>query len=148
MKIETRYFGEVEIDITEAVRFSQPLYGFEKLEKYALLSDSTISDCFLWLQAIDDKDTCFILVDPSVLFYHYEPTLTPDMLRQVGCTKAEDVVIRLVAVIPENFNASTVNLKCPIVINTTGHCAAQVMLEDDYPIRAPLVEGGEEAPPC
>lgn len=148
MKIETRYFGEVEIDIKEAVRFAQPIYGFEKLTNYALLSDSTISDCFLWLQSIDDRDICFILVDPSVLFYHYAPELTSEMLRQVGCTKAEDVVIRLVAVIPDEFTASTVNLKCPIVINTTGHCAAQIMLEEDYPIRAPLVDSGEEAPPC
>ncbi|MEG1874743.1 MAG: flagellar assembly protein FliW, partial [Angelakisella sp.] len=32
-----------------------------------------------------------------------------------------------------------VNLKSPIIINTVRRCAAQVMLEEDYPVRAPLV---------
>lgn len=148
MKIETRYFGEVEIDAAEVVRFVQPIYGFEALGEYALLSDSTMGDCFMWLQSIADKDTCFILVDPAVLSAPYNPVFTDATLRLLGGLCAEDAVVRLVAVIPDDFTASTVNLKCPIVINTTGRCAAQVMLEEDFPICAPLVDGGEGEPLC
>lgn len=148
MKIATRYFDEVEIDTAEVVRFVQPIYGFENLSEYALLSDSTIGDCFLWLQSTTHKDTCFILVDPAVLPQPYHPTFTNETLKLLGDLRQEDAVVRLVAVIPDDFTASTVNLKCPIVINTTGRCAAQVMLEEDLPIRSPLVGSGEGEPRC
>ncbi|MEG0752615.1 MAG: flagellar assembly protein FliW [Angelakisella sp.] len=148
MKIETRYFGSVEIDPQEIVHFVQPIYGFEKLTDYVLLSDSTVGDCFLWLQSVTEKEVCFILLDPAVLSYDYAPAFSSDMLKLLGNLRAEDAVVRLVTVIHEDFTASTVNLKCPIVINTTEHCAAQIMLEEDYPIRAPMVQSGKEESPC
>lgn len=148
MQIETRYFGEVEIDAAEVIHFVQPIYGFEALDDFALLSDSGVGDCFLWLQSTQERDVCFILVDPAVLDRPYSPTLPVELLAQLGGIAPRDAVVRLVAVIPDDFTASTVNLKCPIVINTVGRQATQAMLEEDYPIRAPLVAGGKGEPPC
>lgn len=148
MKIETRYFGAMEIDDREIVRFVQPIYGFEELTEYALLSDNDIGDCFLWLQSVADPEVCFILLDPGVLSRPYAPSLTGDTLALLGNLAAEDAVVRLMSVIPEDFTKATVNLKSPIVLNTTKRLAAQVMLEEDYPIRAPLTGDGRGDAPC
>jgi len=48
-------------------------------------------------------------------------------------------VFRIIAVIREDLRKSTVNLKSPIVIDTQSRRAAQIILEDDYSIREPLL---------
>ncbi|MBR2876580.1 MAG: flagellar assembly protein FliW, partial [Clostridia bacterium] len=35
----------------------------------------------------------------------------------------------------------TVNLKSPVIINSTTGVAAQIILEQDYPVRQPILEG-------
>lgn len=142
MKIETRKFGEMEIDLGQVVTFRQPMYGFEQEKEYVLLSDSDVGDCFLWLQSITSRETCFVLIDPAVLSYKYDPKLPDDAVKQLELDDPNDAVIRLVAVVPEDFAKSTVNLRSPIVINTVRHTASQVMLEQDYPISAPLIDRG------
>lgn len=139
MMIETRNFGSMEIDTEQVVHFKQTLYGFEEQRDFVVLSDSNIGDCFLWLQSITSKEVCFILVDPAALPERYDPLLPGEMATLLEIDDPLDVIVRLVAVIPEKFTESTVNLKSPIIINTVRRCAAQVMLEEDYPVRAPLV---------
>ncbi|MEG1686296.1 MAG: flagellar assembly protein FliW [Angelakisella sp.] len=139
MMIETRNFGPMEIDTEQVVHFKQTLYGFEEQRDFVVLSDSNIGDCFLWLQSITSKEVCFILVVPAALPERYDPLLPGEMATLLEIDDPLDVIVRLVAVIPEKFTESTVNLKSPIIINTVRRCAAQVMLEEDYPVRAPLV---------
>lgn len=148
MQIETRNFGIMEIDTAEVVTFRLPIFGFEEQRDYVLLSDSTVGDCFLWLQSIHEKDTCFMLVTPDALPYAYQPVLPPETLSQLELPSADDAILRVVAVIPEQFTEATVNLKSPIVVNALLHIAGQVMLEEEYPIRAPLVGQREEVTPC
>ena len=52
MKIETRDFGEMEIDPKEVVEFLSPIYGFENLRRFVLLYDDNIPP-FTWLQSIE-----------------------------------------------------------------------------------------------
>jgi flagellar assembly factor FliW len=49
-------------------------------------------------------------------------------------------------VLREEFANSTINLKSPVLIDSETRYAAQVILEEDYPIRAPLMpqEGGAQ----
>lgn len=141
MKILTRNFGELEIDASEIIHFKQPLYGFEELRDYVLLYDDDIGGCFIWLQSTEDRDTCFIMVDPGVLPGHYAPVLPSEVVEQLELAQESDAIVRVIAVIPEDFAEATVNLKSPVVINTVKHCASQVMLEDDFPLRAPMMAG-------
>lgn len=144
MKIDTRDFGSLEISEREIVRFVQPVYGFEQSLRYALLSDDGVGDCFLWLQSTTQQEVCFILVDPAVLPHPYHPALPQETRVQLQLDDDSQLAVRLIAVVPEDIAKATVNLKSPVVINTAKKLAAQVMLDGDYAIRAPLV-GGEGA---
>lgn len=135
MKIDTRDFGEVEIDENEIITFKQPIFGFEENTRYVFLFEQGISDHFVWLQSVEEKDLCFILVNPTAVVKDYAPELPEQVKLMLG---EEECVWWLITVIPEVFQNSTVNLKSPVIVNPSRKCAAQVILEDDLPIRYPL----------
>lgn len=144
MIITTRDFGQLELDEKELVTFRSPIYGYEHLKKYAFLSDDSEGSGLMWLQSVEEPDTCFIILDPEVVGLAYAPELpeeTVDLLQ----LQEQEPVICLVVVIPDDFKEATVNCKSPIVINPVKKYAAQVILEADYPIRMPLfaAEGGK-----
>lgn len=145
MKIKTRDFGEIEIDPAEVVEFLSPIYGFEELRRFALLYDDSVPGPFTWLQSLDDIKICFILMDPEAIRPGYAPQLPKDTRALLKLREGEDVIWRAIAVIPQDFADATVNLKSPVVINPAGKCAAQIILDADYPIRARLME---EAAKC
>ncbi len=139
MTINTRDFGPVELDENEVVEFCAPIFGFEHLRRYVLLSDDEMGPGLFWLQSLEDADVCFILLDPTELGMEYMPEVSGETARELELDGAP--IVRLIAVIPQNFKDTTVNLKSPVVINPKTHRAAQVILEADYPIRMPLFAG-------
>ena len=43
-----------------------------------------------------------------------------------------------VAIVPDDYRKTTINLRCPIVINTRDNVAAQVILAEQYGFRHPV----------
>lgn len=143
MKIATRDFGELEINAQEVISFKQPIFGFERLHDYVLLYDDSVGNSIIWLQSVEDSKVCFVIIDPDALPHSYRPELAAETLSQLEIDDLSDLVVRVIAVIPDDFACATVNLKSPVIINIRLRCAAQVMLDGDYPIRAALVSSGE-----
>ena len=142
MKLETRDFGEIEIDENEIVTFAGPIFGFEKYHTFAFLYQEKVSEHFVWLQSTEDPDLCFILVNPHTITEHYTPQLGEGASDLLG---EGEYMCWLMASIREPFETSTVNLKSPIVVNPKLHLAAQFILEGDYPIRHPLFRKEEKS---
>lgn len=140
MKVETRDFGTIEVEEKDVITFRQPIYGFEELTRYVILSDEEMQGDFIWLQSLEDVNTCFVLADPSLLDPEYNPVFPPRLRELLG---EEDGICWCIVTIPAKFEKATVNLKSPVVVNPARRCAAQVILEGDYPIRKPLMPGGE-----
>lgn len=141
MKLETKYFGAMEINEAESLTFVVPLYGFEHIGRYVLLYDDANPDSpFCWLQAVEEQDVCFVLTDPAAVAHGYLPGISQEDRRRLGLGAQEQPMFRLVTILPEKFADATVNLKSPIAINIAEKRAAQLMLEEDYPVRAPLVQ--------
>lgn len=141
MKIKTRDFGELEINEDEVIHFRSPVYGFDDLERYVLLYDDSLPGLFSWLQSVERAEACFILVDPTVIIPDYQPEIPDYIYKLLGLKRDGNTVLRAVTVIPGDFSKSTMNLKSPIVINPKEKCAAQVILDTDYPLRALLMGG-------
>lgn len=138
MKYQTRDFGEREVLPEKVLEFVQPILGYEEYKKYTLLYDEEIGTGMVWLQSLEEKNLCFILADPS-LIENYNPQLSQEECDQLG--EGEYLCLPIM-VISGDWKQATVNLKSPIVINTTQRKAMQVVLAEDYPIRAALF-GGE-----
>ncbi len=143
MKINTRDFGPMELNENELLSFRCPIFGYEELSRFALLANDATDDGISWLQSVENPDVCFVLLDPDALGLPYCPSLPSDTTLQLGETGP--IAFRLIAVVPENFQDTTVNMKSPIVINTEKRLAGQVILEEDYPIRMRLFDAQEGA---
>lgn len=139
MRIETRDFGELEIDEQDIIRLKSPIYGFEDLMEFVVLYEEENSH-IVWLQSVEDSQICFVMVDPAVVDKNYKFELPREARRLLG--DDEGLLVWLIVVVAPDFKDSTVNLKSPVIINPARHCGLQAMLEEDYPIRYPLMGEG------
>ena len=144
MTIKTRDFGAIELDEKAVLEFVSPILGFEQLHRYVLLSDEEMGAGLFWLQSMEREDVCFILLDPLDLGMDYNPEVPAETAEELAL--AAEPVVRLIAVVPQDFKDTTVNLKSPIFINPQTQRAAQVVLDADYPIRMNLFS--EEGSQC
>ena len=143
MTIETRDFGTVEVSEDGILEFKLPILGFESQKHFVILYDDELGDSLAWLQSVTEKDVCFIIVDPLTLLSSYTPELSGAIESDLKLAGAK-TVFRCLVVIPDLLSEATVNLRSPIVINPEKKLAAQVVLDENYPIRALLksFEGG------
>lgn len=141
MNIQTRDFGEITIEEEDIVTFVHPIFGFENLKKFVFLFNQSESSQFVWLQSIEDKNICFILVDSSVVACNYNPIITN---KQKAELEDGQIIYWLMVVINEDFKKSTVNLKSPIILNVQKRKAMQVILEQKYDIKYPLISSRKD----
>ena len=66
MKIDTKYFGEIEIDDGKIIHFENGIMGFEEYKDFTLLYDSEAEKkpFFSWLQCVTEKSLAFPVVNP------------------------------------------------------------------------------------
>lgn len=137
MRVNTRFFGEIEIEEEKIICFEQGIIGFPDLCKFTLIYDSegeqkgTIS----WLQSMDEPDLALPVIDPLVVCADYNPQVEDELLRPLGEITEENLFVLVTVTVPKNIEEIAVNLKAPIVINTDTKKGSQLIIEDDYPVK-------------
>lgn len=145
MTIMTRDFGELEIDEKNILTFPNGLFAFEESHTFALLSPLGEDTYPMWLQATDSVTPCFIVFDPRLIDNSYEITLNSSEKKLLKLEDESKASCLAIAVVPDDFRNTTVNMKSPIIINTEEKLAAQVILPQNYPFRLPIYkQEGEE----
>ena len=137
MKIETRDFGEVEIDDSTIITMTGGIIGFENTKRYTLLSPLGEDTFPMWLQSVDEKEPCFVVYDPMQIYPDYRFEITDEEQELLKITPDVPYRCLAVAIVPDDYRKTTINLRCPIVINTRVNIAAQVILED-YDFKCPV----------
>ncbi|MDR0904044.1 MAG: flagellar assembly protein FliW [Ruminococcus sp.] len=144
MLIETRDFGEFEINDDTIITFPEGIPGFENLRRFAVLSPLGEGVYPCWLQSIDDPGTCFIVFNPYEIVSDYILDEW-QLLDELDVGEATPIGAFVISIIPEEYINTTVNLRCPIVVNLDTMQARQIVLESEYPIRHPVFTSvGEE----
>lgn len=132
----------MEIDEKDIITFVEPIFGFEEQRRYVLLEHEELNPHFVWLQSVEEPMVCFVLANPREIVSDYQVTLPAGAIETLG---EGSTLYFVLTVIRDPYYDSTVNLKSPVVINTRTGKAIQVILEEPYPIRQPLVQKEEEA---
>ena len=147
MKADTMYFGRIEFDKKELIRFEEGLFGFESQKDFLPVPFEGEEDAVLCLQSISDRDISFLIMNPFRLYPAYEPKLGKVDYRKLGTAREENLSYYVICVLRDTPEESTVNLKCPVVVNTVTRRAVQVILENNtYGFRHSLSEfAGKEA---
>lgn len=135
MKINTRDFGEIDINEEDIIAFVNPVIGFATYSKYVFLYEDGSDQQFARLQSVEEPMVCFIVCNPFVVKPDYKYTL-PDSVKKILGEGSYDAW--LVTVVTEDIKKSTVNMKSPIIVNPVTKQALQLVLDDDYEIRYPL----------
>lgn len=125
----------------DLIVFQEGLFGFEEYRKYLPISAEENSDSVLYLQSIEEEHLCFLAMNPFLLKDDYAPQLSEADRKALKAEKDEDLSYYVLCVIKEPAEESTVNLKCPLVVNAISRQARQVVLEsEEYQLRHKLKE--------
>ncbi|MHB1392775.1 MAG: flagellar assembly protein FliW [Clostridia bacterium] len=133
MQIDTKYFGLIEIQEKDIIEFKEGIPGFLNLHKYALMHDAS---CFNFLQSLDSKDVCFVVISPAVIMENYDILISEDTVNKLEIKKPEHVAVFAIINIHEDMKDITANLKAPIIINASNRTGRQEILDDSkYDVR-------------
>jgi flagellar assembly factor FliW len=143
MLISTRDFGDTEIDESKIIAFPEGLPGFENDNRFVLLSPLGDNVYPCWLQSLDHPGTCFIVFNPYEIIPDY--ALDDAQLEQeLGVGEKTLVGVFVLSIIPAKYADTTVNLRCPVVVNLASMTAKQLILELEYPVRYPVFTAESE----
>jgi len=136
MVINTKHFGEIELQEEKVIHFEEGLPGFDYLKKFIILESSGEDSPFKWLQSIDEPLLAFAIVNPFALKEDYDFILTDEMTGKLGISSENDVAVYAIVVVPEDLTKISMNLKAPVVVGIKSRKAAQIILDTDkYTVR-------------
>ena len=142
MVIQTKLFGEVDIDEQKALHFENGLIGFPDLKTFFLIRDEErASSLFCWLQSVEENAMALPVMDPLKVMESYNPMVDDELLKPLGELTEDNLMALVNVTVPRDIEKISVNLQAPILINADTKQACQIILEDgNYPVRYPIYE--------
>ncbi len=145
MKLQTKYFGEIDYEAEDVITFPVGPFSFEEEHEFLILPFDGGAGSLLCFQSVHTPALAFVAMDPFALLPSYEPVLQPHELKELGAADSQELGFYVLCVVKKPVSDSTVNLKCPVAVHPESRVARQVILEtDDYEMRHPLAEFGKE----
>ncbi len=140
IKINTKPFGEIEVDELQVIDFPEGILGFDFIKKFIIL-DADKDSPFKWMQAFDEKDLAFVIIMPESFMPAYDLVIPPIDYESVKAESAKDLLVFAIVTIPENPSNMTANLQGPIIINPAARLGKQaISLSDKYTVRHNILE--------
>lgn len=131
MKIKTAYLGEVEIEPSQILQFEHGIPGFEGEKQFVLLPIEN-NDAFHVLQSIQTEHLAFIVTNPYDITTNYNFEIDEAIVDTLLIENPIEVAVLSIVSLKDTIEQSTINLKAPIVWNTTNNKAKQVILNNDH----------------
>ena len=143
MRVQTKFFGEVELDDNKVIEFPNGIIGFEDFKKFAIIydieddRDTKIS----WLQSLEEPTLALPVVDPLAVTTEYAPMIDDELLKPLGNPADEDLLFLLVMTVPSDMTKVTANMKAPVIISTEERKGVQLIVDNaDYPVKFNVYE--------
>ena len=140
LTLETHDYGTLEYEKDYLINFPDGLFGFPELHDYLPLCLNDEEDnTLLVLQSVENADIAFVVINPFALDPNYSPALTSEELSYLGATSDSQLTYYVICVLKNNYLDNTVNLKCPLVVNSETRRGMQVILNNtEYSYRHKL----------
>ncbi len=145
-KIATKYFGPIEYEEDEVIRFPAGLPAFEwELEFLAI--ERPANAPLVFLQSARTPGLCFLALPIEGIDPNYRPAIIQEDLRALGLAEGRQprlgIEVRCLAIVAVTGESSvTANLLAPIMINPSNRRGLQaIRLDSLYSHRHPVAEG-------
>jgi flagellar assembly factor FliW len=143
VKVNTKNFGEIEIEESKLIAFERGIIGYPELVHFALIHDEEQEDNagIRWLQSIEEPAFALPVMDPLYVKEGYNPKVDDELLKPLCIDSTDDMLVLVTVTAPKDIENLSVNLCGPIIINAEKRLAAQVIVEkDEYPVHYPIYE--------
>lgn len=140
MRVETRLFGEIDIEEDKIITFPNGLVGFPDMKKFTIIydEDKPGKNGIIWFQSLDEPQFAMPVMEPNAVVPDYNPTVNDELLTPLGELTEDNLYVLVSVTVPKDITKMSVNLKGPIVINTDTLLANQIVVEDDVQVRFPI----------
>ncbi|MHB9024215.1 MAG: flagellar assembly protein FliW [Armatimonadota bacterium] len=135
MVVTSTRFGRMEVDPETLLTMPEGLLGFTAVTRYCFLKHGEDSP-FYWLQAVDDPDLAFVVVNPFDFFPEYDFEISDADAGKLNLQNLNN--IRVLSIVTIDEDTVTTNLAGPIILNMTTRLARQIVLPE-YRTRHPLI---------
>ena len=132
MKVDTRWFGTIDIDDEKIITFDLGVIGFEDCKKFTLIYDVDKGDeaSIMWLQSLDEPELALPMLKPELIKEDYDPIVEDEMLKALGSDiKEADLIVFCVLTVPADITKMTINFKAPIIVNADTLKGVQLIAE-------------------
>lgn len=147
MLVNTKHFGEIELDEEKIIRFEQGIMGFEEYKNYTLIYDIEEGENHVisWLQSLDDAALALPVINPYLVKTDYDPRVEDELLKSLGEIKEDSLIVFTSLTVPSDVKKMSANLKAPFVINGDTKKGIQVIVENaDYAVKYNVYEAIQE----
>lgn len=147
MLVNTKHFGEIDLDEEKIIHFEQGIVGFEEYKNYTLIYDIEEGENHVisWLQCLDDAALALPVINPYLVKTDYDPRVEDELLKPLGEIKEDSLIVFTSLTVPSDVKKMTANLKAPFVINGDTKKGIQVIVENaDYAVKYNVYEAIQE----
>jgi flagellar assembly factor FliW len=137
--MDLSHFGAVERDRDMLLHVPAGLLGFADIKHYRIV-ESAPEIPLKWLQARDEPQLAFVIIDPFVLLPDYQVEVTALDRTEVGAEATDELFVVAIVTLPRvATDCPTVNLQGPILVNRANGWAKQlVLVQGPYHTQHPL----------
>lgn len=143
MRVQTKFFGEVDLADDKILDFPNGIIGFENFNKFAILYDidNNSEARISWLQSLEEPTLALPVIDPLAIVPDYAPMIEDELLKPLGNPADEDLLFLLVLTVPSDMKKVTANMKAPVIISTETRQGIQIIADNaDYPVKFNVYE--------
>ena len=130
MMIQSKHFGALEFAEEKIITFPRGLVAFEQIKRYIIIENSQQGNPLCWLQAVDDPELAFVLINPFIFKEDYGFDLSAEEAEELALQNPGDAAVFAIVVVPEEAKKMTANLLAPLVINAQSKKGKQVILQE------------------
>lgn len=138
MKVNTKAFGEIEIENDKIITFDGGIIGFPELKQFTLLHDEERGNKvgIRWLQSIEEPGFAMPVMDPLVVVPDYAPSVDDELLKCIGPLAEDNLLVLVTVTVPSDLQNMSINLQGPMVINVDTRKACQIIVDTEkYPVK-------------
>lgn len=141
IKVNTKPFGEIEVDEAQVIDFPEGILGFDFIKKFVILDSGDDGSPFKWMQAFDEKSLAFVIIRPEDFMKKYDLVISQNDYDAVGASSPGELLVLAIVTIPENPSDMTANLQGPVIINPVKKLGRQaISLSDRYNVRHRIMD--------
>lgn len=144
MRVETKWFGTIEIGEDKIITFEKGLIGFEDSRRFTIVynSENENETSIMWLQSVDDVSLALPIMKPEIVIDNYDPVVEDELIYALGDNiETAELLVVVALTVPSELKKMTCNLKAPIIINIDTLKGVQVIADnEDYQVRYPIYD--------